>query len=123
MAEGISIDTNKILDIYNKDYKNKSSRKPYTLDELRNKHTNLNNFEAFILMYFVNRKKCKFAGIQSDNISALLRRYTLNSYSQNDLLNITQKMNELNNVICDGSVSVSMGGFYKQKVVKVIRKY
>ena len=74
-------------------------------------------------MYFVNRKKCKFAGIQSDNISALLRRYTLNSYSQNDLLNITQKMNELNNVICDGSVSVSMGGFYKQKVVKVIRKY
>jgi hypothetical protein len=123
MAEGISIDTNKILNIYNKDYKNKSSNNPYKLDELRNKHTNLNNFEAFILMYFVNRKKCKFAGIQSDNISALLRRYTLNSYSQNDLLNITQKMNELNNVICDGSVSVSMGGFYKQKVVKVIRKY
>ncbi len=121
MAEGISIDTKKILDIYNKDYKNKSSRKLYTLDELRNKHTNLNNFEAFILMYFVNRKKCRLAGIQSDNISALLTRYGLNSYSHTDLHDIINKMNELDNLICDGSVS--MGGFYKQKVVKVIRKY
>jgi hypothetical protein len=114
------INKNLIIKYYNL-AKETDDNKLYNIPLLMETHRDLNEIEAFILMYFLNFEICSFGDIKSDYIKVLLDRYDVKINEQEDvLLKIIQTMNSINDNCRPNSAN---GGFYKQKVVKVIRKY
>ena len=112
------INKNLIIKYYNL-AKETDDNKLYNIPSLMETHRDLNEIEAFILMYFLNFENCSYGDIKSDYIKRLLNQYDV-EINEEDLLTIIQTMNSIND---DCRPNSAKGGFYKQKVVKVIRKY
>lgn len=113
------INKNLIIKYYNL-AKKTDDNKLYNIPSLMETHRDLNEIEAFILMYFLNFEICSFGDIKSDYIKVLLDQYDVKINEPEDLLKIINTMNSIND---DCRPNSAKGGFYKQKVVKVIRKY
>ena len=82
-----------------------------------------------ILSFLLNNERCGI-NIEIEGFKTILKDrlkrsedYIDKNYSVDELSSIVNIMSDLYDNLCRPSTASSMGGFYKQKVVKVIRKY